>query len=94
MICPLIIDVVVDEDVFDVDIDDDSIDIDMGDCTINVNSIIGERYTGDYVVDPTFTPVVLETNNKVMTDDVTVNPILVSQVSNPSGGYTVYIGVV
>lgn len=49
-------------------------------------------YDGPYVVDPDFDGQVLDTNNKMMTDDVTVNPILVARTSNPSGGTTVYIG--
>ena len=49
-------------------------------------------YTGDYVVDPDFEGVTLATRNKVLTDDITVNPIEVSRTSNTSGGQTVYIG--
>ena len=52
-----------------------------------------ETYGGPYTVDPIFDPVVLETNDKIMADDVTVNAILVSRVSNPAGGKTITIGV-
>ena len=51
-----------------------------------------EHYTGDYVVDPTFETQTLETQNKLMDNDVVVNPIEVSRTTNPSGGTTVYIG--
>ena len=51
-----------------------------------------EPYDGDYIVDPTFDKQVLETQSKLMLENVEVNPIEVSRVSNPSGGTTVYIG--
>lgn len=58
-----------------------------------LNRVSGfQYYPGPYEVDPEFDSVVLETNNKLMTDDVTVNPIYVGRTSNPSGGITVYIG--
>lgn len=50
------------------------------------------EYLGPYIVDPIFETITLETNDKKMTDDVTVNPIAVSRTSNLSGGITVYIG--
>lgn len=49
-------------------------------------------YDGTYVVEPSFAQQILETKNKVMRDDVTVNAIEVARTSNPSGGTTVYIG--
>lgn len=52
----------------------------------------GDPYLGDYQVDPSFKEHVLSTRNKLLTQNVTVNPIEVSRVSNPSGGTTVYIG--
>lgn len=51
-----------------------------------------EQYAGPYIIDPTFERQLLNTNNKLLTDDVTVNEICVSRVTNPSGGITVYIG--
>lgn len=51
-----------------------------------------EEYDGAYIVDPDFVGKTLGTRNKLMRDDVTVNPIEVSEVSNLSGGKTVYIG--
>lgn len=51
-----------------------------------------EPYDGDYVVDPKFATQVLETENKLLLENVEVNPIEVSRVSNLSGGTTVYIG--
>ena len=55
---------------------------------------VGEAnpYTGDYTVDPDFDGKVLQTRQKYMRDNVTVNPIQVESVSNPAGGRTVYIG--
>lgn len=52
----------------------------------------GDPYTGDYVVDPSFVKSTLPTKNKLLLEDVTINPIEVARVSNPSGGTTVYIG--
>lgn len=51
-----------------------------------------EHYLGDYDVVPGREKTVLETAAKVMDDDVTVHPIPYYQVSNNSGGTTVYIG--
>ena len=55
---------------------------------------IGESnpYTGEYTVDPDFDGKVLQTRQKYMRDNVTINPIQVESVSNPTGGRTVYIG--
>lgn len=50
-----------------------------------------ERYTGQYNVTPDFDTQTLETENKYMTDDVTVFPIPVHRTTNPYGT-TVYIG--
>ena len=49
-------------------------------------------YDGVYVVDPDFKGRILETAHRQLTDDITVNPILVSRTGNASGGTTVYIG--
>lgn len=51
------------------------------------------NYTGDYEVDPRKVSQTLETKNKSMTDDVTVNAIYYSEVTNQGGGYTAYIGM-
>ena len=52
-----------------------------------------EEYQGPYDVTPTFFyGTTLETVQKVMIQDVTVQPIPVSSVSNPAGGRTVTIG--
>lgn len=49
-------------------------------------------YTGDYIVTPITTgPIVLETNQKIMTDDVTVLKIPYFETANESGN-TVFIG--
>ncbi len=44
-----------------------------------------EEYTGEYEVTPTTAEQVLETTDKVMTDDVTVHKIPTWAVSNDSG---------
>ena len=51
------------------------------------------NYMGAYVVDPRKVGQTLETKNKSMTDDVTVNAIYYAETSNLGGGYTAYIGM-
>lgn len=51
-----------------------------------------ETYTGAYSVEPDFDGTTLETSGRLMEQDVTVNPIMVSRVSNTQGGKTIYIG--
>ena len=49
-------------------------------------------YTGAYTVIPSaHNEKTLETKNKAMADDVTVNQIYSASVSNPAGGKTYYI---
>lgn len=57
-----------------------------------ITKIDGEVYEGDYDVKPNFVIQTLDTNQKYMSDDVTVQAIEVSSVSNLSGGNTIYIG--
>ena len=45
----------------------------------------GETYTGEYIVTPNVFVQTLDTNNKLMTDDVTVLEIPYSEVSNLYG---------
>lgn len=52
----------------------------------------GEEYAGPYIVRPTPAGQTLDTDGKVMKDDVTVEPIPYFAVSNEAGGKTVYIG--
>ena len=49
-------------------------------------------YTGATTVEPDFDGTVLMTAQKVVNQNITVNPIQVESVSNPTGGRTVYIG--
>lgn len=51
-------------------------------------------YDGAYTVIPKPTEQTLETRNKSMRDDVTVEQIPYSEVTNPSGGKTVNIAFV
>lgn len=52
-----------------------------------------EDYTGDYTVTPKInTNIILATQNKRMTSNLTVNSIPISIVSNDSGGETLIIG--
>ena len=65
---------------------------DKAQAVVNVPQIGGEEYAGDYRVIPKFTEKVLQTKNKLMKDNVSISPIEVARVTNPSGGTTVYIG--
>lgn len=49
-------------------------------------------YDGVYQVTPKLESQTLATRNKLMTDDVTVEEIPISSVSNTAGGNTVIIG--
>lgn len=66
--------------------------------TVSVNADVvithaeADYYDGDYVVIPkAYNETVLETKDKLLTDDVTVEKIPYYKTSNESG-YTVYIG--
>lgn len=49
-------------------------------------------YTGETTVNPDFIGKVLQTAQKTVISNITVNPIQVESVSNIQGGRTVYIG--
>lgn len=52
-----------------------------------------EYYDGVYEVNTSLTDdIVLNTKDKVMRDDVTINKYGLTVTSNSSGGYTLYIG--
>ena len=52
----------------------------------------GEEYKGEYVVTPKVTEQSLPTKEKVLIEDITIKEIPFYNVSNASGGNTVYIG--
>lgn len=52
----------------------------------------GEPYDGPYTVTPDFETQELATKDRLLKDNVTVNPIAVARVENPSGGKTIFIG--
>lgn len=56
------------------------------------NVFIPEIYTGEYEVTPTFDTQKLLTKTKTMRDDVTIQSIPFSEVSNPQDGVTLTIG--
>lgn len=51
-------------------------------------------YEGEYVVTPKVTEQTLETRNTSMREDVTIEAIPYSEVTNPSGGLTANIAYV
>lgn len=52
----------------------------------------GEPYDGPYTVTPDFETQELATKDRLLKDNVTVDPIAVARVENPAGGKTIYIG--
>ena len=56
------------------------------------NMIAAPSYEGDYEVTPRLYAQSLDTDGKLMNDDVTVYEIPISQTTNPTGGLTVLIG--
>lgn len=65
---------------------------DFGEITKVTEYVGGEPYDGEYTVTPKVEAQTLPTKEKVMLDDVTVKAIPFFNVSNTSGGSTVYIG--
>lgn len=59
---------------------------------VSIRQVAGDPYTGPYTVAPNFEAQQLATKDKLLRDNVTVDPIEVSRVSNPAGGKTIYIG--
>ena len=51
-----------------------------------------EHYEGEYIINPKITSQTLETKDKIMDDDVTVNEIYYNETENLSGGLTAQIG--
>ena len=63
------------------------------DKVIFIDTVQREHYAGPYVVTPlVLNPIVLETKDKMMDDDVTVLKVPYLETANPSGGNTAYIG--
>lgn len=58
----------------------------------NLTPPVHPTYDGPYEVTPRFYEQTLETKEKLMTDDVTVEVIPAHEVTNPAGGLTVTIG--
>lgn len=52
----------------------------------------GEPYDGPYTVTPDFETQELATKDRLLKDNVTVDPIAVARVENPAGGKTIFIG--
>lgn len=84
-------DMSIDGDDFNVELIQSEFDIDFAEAII----VQGERlpnYEGSYEITPKVVEQMLETKDKSMVDDVTVNAIPYVEVSNVGGGYTATIG--
>ena len=64
----------------------------MGEIHTVTEYIGGEKYTGEYEVTPKVEAQTMPTKDKVLIEDMTVNAIPYFDVSNSSGGSTVFIG--
>ena len=60
--------------------------------TISSDILSAKKYPGPYNVFPRKVDQVLPTSDKLLTDDVEIEAIRYSEVSNPEGGITVNIG--
>ena len=59
-----------------------------------IKSISGSElpnYQGEYVISPGFEPIILDTDEKSMRENMLILPISVKEVSNPSNGKTLII---
>ena len=84
-------DMSIDGDDFNVELIQSEFDIDFAEAII----VQGERlpnYEGSYEITPRVVEQTLETKDKSMIDDVTVNAIPYVEVSNVGGGFTATIG--
>ena len=63
----------------------------FGDIQTITKYVGGEAYIGDYTVTPKVVAQTMPTKGKVLTDDVTIHAIPRYDVSNTSGGKTIYI---
>lgn len=57
-----------------------------------LTKFVNEPYEGDYEVVPKVTAQTMPTKDKVLSKDITVKSIPFFNVSNTSGGETIYIG--
>lgn len=67
-------------------------DVDFGDVQTITKYVGGTPYEGEYTIVPKVSEQTMPTKEKVMIDDVLVKAIPFFNVSNTSGGSTVYIG--
>lgn len=84
-------DMSIDGDDFNVELIQSEFDIDFAEAVI----VQGDRlpnYEGSYEITPRVVEQMLETKDKSMIDDVTVNAIPYVEVSNVGGGFTATIG--
>lgn len=70
---------------------DRAMDVNFGQIQAVTEYVGGEPYQGEYTATPSVEGQTIPTKNKVMLDDLTVRAIPVYEVSNESGGNTVYI---
>jgi hypothetical protein len=89
--CNNIFDLEIEEDIFDLEIDSQEYDLEI-DEIVEVINLEGDIFDGSYIYTPKFIQQIIETRNKTLKDNITLEAIEVARVSNTSGGKTVYIG--
>ena len=61
--------------------------------SVTLGELSYPKYDGEYEITPIVEEQVLETRQKVMVEDLTIQAIPFYETSNTTGGTTVYIGV-
>lgn len=64
---------------------------DFGEVHTATKLVGGELYEGEYIITPKVTEQIIPTKEKVLAEDMTIKSIPYFDVSNNSGGNTVYI---
>lgn len=90
---PIVVNVDVEEStqVYALGIESSIIDVSL-DIATSIQTSSASHYTGEYTVTPGLYEQSLDTDGKIMDEDVTVHQIPITRATNPHGGQTVLIG--
>ena len=90
---PIVVDIDVEEStqVYALGIESSMVDMSL-DIATSIQTSSAPHYTGEYTVTPRLYEQALDTDGKIMDEDVTVHEIPVTRATNPHGGQTVLIG--
>lgn len=78
----------------DFELEENNSFVEIGFIEVQKVTLAGDQtpYTGDYEITPEIEGQTLSTTNRLMMQDMTINPIPYYDVGNLAGGSTVYIG--